>query len=194
MAAIVVACGRTGLLIEDGELSDAAKADDPKLEASSDTQIPLKDAALKDAAPIPSCEPSEEICNGKDDDCDKQIDEVPAIPCPGGGSRYCVTGRLSDCPRRCEVCMPGSERICFISYCTYWAIQTCTADGRSFGPCREQRAPSECYDLAMKKKDSRELEQCCIDNGYCCLDEFDLDHDGNTGEMLGHCSNVQCGP
>ena len=71
---------------------------------------PLVDAGLTEPAPDsrpPGCEPSEEICNGRDDDCDGRVDEVPPVPCPGGGERYCVAGRMSQCPRRCDVCIPG---------------------------------------------------------------------------------------
>ena len=39
---------------------------------------------------------------------------------------------------------------------------------------------------------SPELEECCIDNGYCCVDEFDLDNDGDRTEMLGRCEAVMC--
>jgi len=90
--------------------------------------------------------------------------------------------------------MPGSERICFLSYCKYWAVQTCTADGKAFGKCKELDPPSECSGVAKDKKYSKELEQCCLDNGYCCLDEFDLDNDGNDGEMIGNCEEVLCKP
>jgi hypothetical protein len=99
---------------------------------------------------------------------------------------------MSACPARCETCLPGSERVCMLSYCTFWGIQTCTADGRSFGRCREHEPPPECRDIAREHRDSRELEQCCLDNGYCCLDRHDLDGDGNRSEMLGRCDEVLC--
>src|SRR5262249_50251711 len=81
----------------------------------------------------PVCIPQPETCNGVDDNCDGRVDEdQPAIPCPNGGSRYCVSGRYSECPRRCEVCIPGSQRECFTSFCLFWGTQTCASDGRSF--------------------------------------------------------------
>ena len=141
----------------------------------------------------PACQPQAETCNGADDDCDGAIDEdLPAIPCPDGGNRYCVGGRYSDCPRRCDVCVPGSKRTCITSFCTFWGSQTCSADGRSFGRCDESRPPPECEEIANKMMRSPALEQCCLDAGYCCVDEFDLDRDGDKTEMMGRCDAVVC--
>jgi hypothetical protein len=145
---------------------------------------------------VPGCTPREEVCNNTDDDCDGQVDEgIAPIPCPDGGSRLCVAGKLSECPRRCEVCVPGGQRICFVPFCTFWGRQICAPDGRGFGACIESKsAPSECAVIAKSKQRSAELEKCCLDSGYCCLDDFDLDGDGNRTEMLGKCAGVQCGP
>jgi len=146
-------------------------------------------------APPVGCQPRDETCNGADDDCDGKIDEdQAAVPCPNGGSRYCVAGKMSECPRACAECRPGSARVCFISYCTYWGTQTCAADGRSFGLCREASVPPECAAVSKAHKKSAELERCCIANGYCCLDEFDLDGDGDRTELLGRCGAVTCTP
>lgn len=133
-----------------------------------------------------------EVCNGRDDDCNGQIDEVPGEPCDGGGFRYCIAGRLSACPKRCEACVPGSERICFVNFCTFWGTETCAADGRAFGSCREERPPAACRGVASNPSGLRALEQCCLDNGYCCVDTQDLDGDGDRTEMLGRCEDVRC--
>jgi len=140
----------------------------------------------------PTCSPRAETCNGMDDDCNSAVDDVEPSPCPGGGARYCVAGRLSECPKRCEVCVPGSVRICQNPFCTFWGEQECAADGQGFGNCREANPPPECASVAKRHQNSRELEQCCLDNGYCCVDEHDLDGDGIRREMLGACGDVSC--
>jgi hypothetical protein len=194
-AASLPGCSRTGL----GELARGGS----EYGDGATTPTGAAITTLPDGAPPaptastptpPRCTPSPESCNGKDDDCNGRVDDgVPPVPCSGGGQRYCVAGRLSACPSRCDACVPGSERVCFHSYCTFWAVQACTADGKSFGICRETRVPSECADVSDRYHESPELEQCCIDKGYCCHDEFDLDHDGNRSEMLGSCEEVSCG-
>jgi hypothetical protein len=139
-----------------------------------------------------SCQPSAETCNGRDDDCNGAVDDLPAQACPDGGFRFCVAGRLSECPRRCDVCVPGSVRVCENSFCSYWGEEECAADGQGFGNCREAVPPPECEATAKKNHNSKQLEQCCIDNGYCCLDEHDLDGDGDRREMLGACGDIAC--
>jgi hypothetical protein len=202
----VAACGRTQLepfSQEAATARDAAvdHAADRPPEAPPDLAPDRMDAAPDLAVehpaehPLPTCVPALEICNGVDDDCNGAVDEnQPAIPCPNGGSQYCVAGHYSDCPRRCEVCVPGGARTCFTSFCTFWGSQPCAPDGRSFGPCKEATPPAECKTIADKMQRSAALEQCCLDNGYCCVDEFDLDHDGDRGEMLGNCEALTCGP
>jgi hypothetical protein len=187
------ACGRTDL---DGFGRAAARADaaldlprDAPADRRPDLPPPPKDAAAD------VCKPQPETCNGVDDDCNGAVDDgLPPIPCPEGGDRYCVAGAYSDCPRRCDVCVPGSKRTCITSFCTFWGSQACAADGRSFGACKETLAPPECQGVASQMQRSPQLEQCCIDNGFCCVDEFDLDHDGDRTEMLGRCESVVCGP
>ena len=141
-----------------------------------------------------TCVPTgDETCNGLDDNCDGQVDEdQPPIPCPNGGNRICVGGHYSDCPKRCQVCVPNSKRTCITSFCTFWGSQTCAEDGMSFSACHESTPPAECKDVANKMMRSAELEMCCISNGFCCVDEFDLNGNGNRMEMLGRCEAVTC--
>jgi hypothetical protein len=117
---------------------------------------------------------------------------MPPVPCPGGGSKYCVAGHYSECPKRCSVCVPGSSRVCFITYCKSWGTQTCTADGLSFGYCQEQNPPSQCQSLDGDAKPTPALEQCCIDSGRCCQDLFDLNHNGDTSDLIGNCTGTSC--
>jgi hypothetical protein len=144
----------------------------------------------------PTCVPDPETCNGKDDDCDGRVDEdQPPIVCPKGGERYCVAGSYSECPRRCDVCNPGSTRTCFTSFCTFWGSQSCAADGRSWSTCAEERTvPDVCKQVAENMMRSPELEMCCLQAGHCCLDAFDLDNDGDSSEQLGRCDTVSCDP
>lgn len=177
------------------DLPREVAADVPKdVLAPPDLVAPPPDAPPPvEAGPV--CHPSPEICNGVDDDCNGRVDEdLPAIPCPGGGSRYCVGGHFSECPRRCEACVPGGARECFTTLCTFWGTQTCASDGRSFGACREGKPPANCASAANGGKRTRALEDCCIAEGLCCVDEFDIDNDGDHTEMLGRCDTVLCGP
>lgn len=59
---------------------------------------------------VPPCEPSEEVCNGRDDDCDEQIDEYLWQECQnecGPGRISCEKGEWSACSARLpttEIC------------------------------------------------------------------------------------------
>jgi hypothetical protein len=198
-------CGRTMLEPYYAPNLDASPKDLPveRIDAPPD----LKPDLLPDVKPdvpmehppdirpdLPTCVPrGPEACNGLDDDCNGAVDDgLPAIPCPEGGERLCVGGNYSDCPRRCEVCVPGSKRTCITSFCTYWGNQSCASDGRSWGACRETEAPPQCRDVANRMMRSPALEKCCIENNFCCVDEFDLDNDGDRTEMLGRCEAVVC--
>jgi hypothetical protein len=194
-------CGRSYLDPYHPVASDAAvKADrvDAPPDLLPDTRPDLSpDLPIErppDLSPIPTCVPKgPETCNGVDDDCNGIIDDnLPAIPCPEGGSRVCVGGAFSECPRRCEVCVPGSKRTCITSFCTFWGSQACASDGLSWGACRETQAPEVCREVANRMMRSPELEKCCIENDFCCVDEFDLDNDGDRTEMLGRCEAVVC--
>jgi hypothetical protein len=181
VTALAAGCSRTGLDIDE------------------DFAIPVVDSAVAsnrpEAGPYADADAAEDTFVGVEaaapiDPCAN----MPPIPCPGGGYEYCVAGQYSACPQRCGVCIPGSQQVCFISYCRSWGIQTCAADGLSFGYCQEESPPSQCGSIADQDHESAALEQCCIDNGYCCQDQFDLNGNGMTGEPVGQCSGVTCSP
>jgi hypothetical protein len=168
---LLPACGaRTPLWVE-GAFSPAG--DDAGADATAQEDAPASDVIEATAPPPP------DPCAG-----------MPAVPCPAGGYQYCVAGHYSECPKRCGLCVPGSTRVCFMTYCWRWGTQTCAADGLSFGFCKEHSPPSQCASIAQQDKTSPELEQCCIDNGYCCEDLFDLNGDGNNGDLIGSCGKT----
>jgi hypothetical protein len=198
---VALGCGRTALEPPDDKSKADAAADHPrdlpaeKFDAPPDMppDVPMEhppDLAVERINCVPT---GDETCNGVDDNCDGRVDEdQPAIPCPNGGNRLCVGGRYSECPRRCEVCVPNSKRTCITSFCTFWGSQTCTEDGMGFGDCRESTPPAACKEVANKMMRSPELEMCCIKNNFCCVDEFDLNGNGDRTEMLGRCESVIC--
>src|SRR5262249_33825562 len=85
----IPACGRTGLDADGLEewIDDAGVVHISLPEASVDAGTTPPPGTTTGGV----CVPSPETCNGLDDDCNGQIDDgLPAIPCPGGGARYCV--------------------------------------------------------------------------------------------------------
>ncbi|MGH7436070.1 MAG: hypothetical protein ACRENE_10390, partial [Polyangiaceae bacterium] len=117
-AILVVACGARTPLAADGDDASADGGDD--VGAS-------QDASTQDAPSTGDVTADTDPCSG-----------MPPMPCPGGGHSYCVNGHYSQCPQRCGICVPGSTRVCFQTYCSHWGIQVCAADGLSFGFCKEQ--------------------------------------------------------
>jgi len=185
-------CGRTALEPYDQPVADAGAMDHPP-DVPADRFDAPPDNPADSPADGPTCIPTTEICNGVDDDCNGAIDEdQPAIPCPNGGSRLCINGHYSDCPRRCEVCVPGSKRTCITSFCTFWGSQECATDGMSFGRCVEAQPPPECAEVASHMQRSKALELCCIEHNFCCVDEFDVNGNNDTTEMLGRCESITC--
>lgn len=196
LAVGVGACARTDLDPADVEVGESREPN-TVVDAGPDSEVPdveVPDVEIPDVEVPDDCVPATETCNGLDDDCNGQVDDdLPPVPCPDGGFSYCVRGTMSECPRECDICVPGSETICFVSYCYFWGVQTCAGDGKSLSGCIEEHPPSNCEGIARDHQKSRQLEQCCIDEGLCCKDDFDLDHDGDTGDYVGNCSEVTCG-
>ena len=190
-AALLAGCSRTALEIDDGVTLPIVDAADDQADAYVGYDaLPVEDALPPITSPVKGPVTSPVEAAAPSDPCAN----MPPIPCPGGGFEYCVAGQYSACPKRCGLCVPGSQEVCFISYCHSWGVQTCAADGLSFGYCEEQSPPSPCESAADTNHASAELEQCCIDNGYCCQDQFDLNKNGMTGEPVGQCSGVTCSP
>jgi hypothetical protein len=176
-----VGCSRSGLDLAEDFPVPVLDAGMPDGDADGEPDAPVaKDVVV--APPPPTPAPSDPCAN------------MPPIPCPGGGYQYCVAGAYSQCPQRCVACIPGSQRVCFLGYCNHWGIQTCSADGMSFNYCQEESPPGACDSLARADHASAALEQCCVDNGYCCADVFNLSGTGNTGGQVGQCSSVTCSP
>jgi hypothetical protein len=192
-AVALLACGgRAGLL--DGT-ADPPSAPDASLEASPEGASPVgsstpppEGSAPEASSPLVTAPEDEASTPPPSDPCAT----MPPIPCSGGGYQYCVAGSYSACPTRCGVCVPGSSRVCFIGYCKAWGTQTCSQDGLSFGVCQEGTPPAACASTADTDKVSPALEQCCIDNGYCCQDLFDLNGNGSTTDQAGSCSGTSC--
>jgi hypothetical protein len=182
VAAGVTGCGRTGLDLPD----ELALAGDVEQDAGVDA-LPdappdaFEAAAAHEAAAPPAMTTSIDPCADK-----------PPVPCPGGGFEYCVAGHYSECPKRCAACVPGSTRVCFITYCKSWGVQTCASDGLSFGVCEESSPPAQCGSTADSDKASPALEQCCIDSGNCCQDLYDLNGNGDTSDQVGNCTGTTC--
>jgi hypothetical protein len=142
--------------------------------------------------PEPECEPEEEVCDGEDNDCDGEVDEdIPPEPCEESGSRRCVMGRWSECPPVCTGCVPGTVRQCFEAYCTGWGVQTCN-DGGYWNTCQEAAVPGNCDDGFGWVDSVASTGQCCIDEGFCCQDYWDLDGDGDTDDSVGTCYGIDC--
>ncbi|MBK03298.1 MAG: hypothetical protein CL920_01905 [Deltaproteobacteria bacterium] len=54
--------------------------------------------------------PQQEICNGKDDDCDGQVDDIPPQQCPYTGPAY--TQDIGSCKAGFQLCQQGKMTAC----------------------------------------------------------------------------------
>jgi hypothetical protein len=72
-----------------------------------------------------------------------------------------------------------------------WGTQACQPDGLEWGACEEVSAiPSEC--AAVDGWYSPTAEACCVEQGFCCQDMWDLNENGDSWESLGNCVDIAC--
>jgi MYXO-CTERM domain-containing protein len=135
---------------------------------------------------------TQEVCNGKDDDCDGEVDEDITRPCKtacGEGVQACIQGDWSTCsgghpePEICNgiaddcdgVVDNGATGSCGVSY-------GCT-EGGCRPKCRNGECPGgqQCIDNICVSKDCRGVR---CPNGYQC----------EAGKCVDLCSKTQCAP
>ena len=71
-----------------------------------------------------------------------------------------------------------------------WGLQYCASDGTVWERCDEVVIPTQC--AAIDYWYSPAAQACCVDNGFCCQDVWDLDGDDNVIEELGDCIDIVC--
>jgi hypothetical protein len=119
--------------------------------------------------------PTDEICgDGVDNNCDGRVDED------------CFSGE-DGC-----VCTPNAWRYCDTPDYCLWGKQVCDEDGMAWGPCLETTdIPAAC--AAISEWYSPAAQACCVAQGRCCQDMWDLNFNGDTWESLPDgCPQIEC--
>lgn len=106
--------------------------------------------------------PIQELCNGKDDNCDGEIDEgLEKLPCStqcGQGLMNCVDGKLTQCTTK----QPSDE-------------QCNTVDDDCDGETDEQLS------RVANKNDCPSKKELCIDGGWICEDHYTITYCEDRG-------------
>ncbi len=116
---------------------------------------------------------------GEPEDWECWYEEV-YLNCEDDGSPYTITG---------ECCIPGAWRYCSTEH-ALWGIHYCEEDGEAWGVCSEVTIPADC--VHVDGWFSPDIEACCIEQGFCCQDTWDLDADEDLWESLGDCTDIVC--
>ena len=142
----------------------------------------------------PVCVPKGETCNGADDDCDGRgrREDRPRSPAPTAATASASAATTPNARAAARSACRAASAPASRRSARSGAPRRAPTTGMSFGACKESHAARACREIANRMMRSPELEECCIDNGYCCVDEFDLNNNGDRTEMLGRCEAVMC--
>ncbi len=117
------------------------------------------------------------------------LPEIPGWDCWYVGDFLVCESSDDRMPSEC--CIPGAWRYCVTNDFGRWGIHYCEESGEFWGPCSEITSiPAECAHIDSWF--SPMAEACGVENGFCCQDTWDLDHDGDFGEALGDCIDIVC--